>query len=120
MAGQLIERYWQRVQGGDLKVFFVDAADYAEYRYEEQGRAEGRLGLSGVVDLRRYCRGVAGQEVCEEAVGYLEDEVPAFLEEVRVWITGCSRTVDSPEFGVRDGQRPGGIGVGPEVCNVCC
>jgi len=103
-----------------LKVFFVDAADYAEYRYEEQGRAEGRLGLSGVVDLRRYCRGVAGQEVCEEAVGYLEDEVPAFLEEVRVWITGCSRTVDSPEFGVRDGQRPGAIGVGSEVCNVCC
>lgn len=85
VANQLIERYAARAQVGDLKIFCVSSHDYWNHRYDEHGQAVSRLDLSGIVDLRRYCHGVAAEVQFEEASAFLEGDVPAFLGSLKMW-----------------------------------
>ena len=59
--------------------------DYFNHRHDEQNRAESRLELSGIVNLRRYCHKIPAEAQFVAAAAYVEHEVPAFIGSLRQW-----------------------------------
>ena len=49
-------------------------------------KARKFLELSGVLDLRRYCIGIVAESHMRATVEHIEDEIPAFLGSVKLWI----------------------------------
>ncbi|PSN71098.1 hypothetical protein BS50DRAFT_631118 [Corynespora cassiicola Philippines] len=88
VATQLIEKYANRVQSGDLKVFCVSNQDYFNHRWDEKTRAQSRLDLSGIVNLRRYCHSIPAAGQFESASVFIQNEVPAFLGSLHQWAAG--------------------------------
>ncbi|KAF2866503.1 hypothetical protein BDV95DRAFT_504588 [Massariosphaeria phaeospora] len=95
VATELIGRYAEDIQLGDLQVFCVSNMDYIEHRYDEQIRAESRLELSGIVNLRRYCHSIPARAQFEAAATFVKYSVPAFLGSLRQWaVTDLDDTAD--------------------------
>lgn len=93
-SSQLIAKYAPQVQVGELKVFCVSNTNYFKHRYDEQSRAESRLDLSGIVELRRYCHSIPADAQFDTAVAYIEHDVPAFLGSLKQWAIGAIATAD--------------------------
>lgn len=84
VAIELISKYAGDVHG-DLNVFCVSNKDYFKHRYDEQKRAESRLELSGIVNLRKHCHSIPAGAQFEAASAFMEHEVPAFLGSLKQW-----------------------------------
>jgi hypothetical protein len=95
VATQLIDKYASEVQDGDLKVFCVSNKDYTEHRYDEKSRAESRLELTGIINLRKYCHSIPAGSQFEAICAFIEHEVPAFLGSLRQWAVSGMDTLDS-------------------------
>ncbi|ORY17690.1 hypothetical protein BCR34DRAFT_474575 [Clohesyomyces aquaticus] len=88
VATQLLDKYTAEVRSGDLKIFCVSDKKYWDHRFDEHTRAESRLELSGVVNLRKYCHLVTAEAQFVAAAAFVEIAVPTFLGSVRQWTLG--------------------------------
>ncbi|KAF2114884.1 hypothetical protein BDV96DRAFT_576070 [Lophiotrema nucula] len=88
-TNHLLAKYAPQVQVGELRVFCVSNTDYFKHRYDDQSRAESRLELSGIIELRRYCHSIPADAQFDTAVAYIEHDVPAFLGSLKQWAIGA-------------------------------
>jgi hypothetical protein len=88
VATQLLEKYTDDVQLGDLRIFCVSNKEYFEHRYDDQAWAEPRLALSGIVNLRKYCHSIPAEAQFAAASAFIENDVPAFIGSLRQWAVG--------------------------------
>lgn len=95
MEQRLVEQYQDRVSEGQLRVFCVSNAYYGDHRNEPREEAMPFLDLSGILRLRRHCIGVVGDSQRRIATSYIQNEIPALLADVNLWVQSCTGTMDA-------------------------
>ncbi|KAF2740486.1 hypothetical protein EJ04DRAFT_559010 [Polyplosphaeria fusca] len=81
----------QALYGGrTLQAFCVSNSIYWDHRGAAVGEALPSLQLSGIIRLRRHCIGIVADSQLRATNTYLQDEIPAFLGSVELWIQAGS------------------------------
>ena len=105
---QVMERlqriYQTKLSGGHLNVFCVSNTDYWTHRDKRKNQALPYLHLSGILNLRRHCISIVAQSQLRAAKSYIEDELPALLRSIELWVQSGSGGIDAERRrAIRDG-----------------
>jgi hypothetical protein len=90
VSEQLRQAYAERVPGDDLAVFCVSNKHYWSKRDEPQDVARKFLELSGMIEVRKHCISIVAESQLHAATLYMQQEVPALLESVQLWVASGS------------------------------
>jgi hypothetical protein len=83
------------VPGNDLKVFCVSNAEYWEHRGSPKDDALPFLRLSGIISVRKHCISMVASSQLRIAMNYLNDDIPALLGGVQLWVQSGAGNVDA-------------------------
>jgi hypothetical protein len=87
----------------DIKVFCVSNRLYWDMRDDPKDVSLPSLHLSGIIDLRRYCISIVSTRKLEAALVYINEEVPALLASIQLWVQSGAGTMDAErKAAVRD------------------
>ncbi|CAG9972550.1 unnamed protein product [Clonostachys byssicola] len=93
VTNKLSQKYAHRVDGL-LRVFCVSNKLYNDKRNEPKDRALPYLKLSGIIDLRKHCISIVAQAQRRVVVQFINDEIPALLSKIQLWVQSGARTAD--------------------------
>jgi len=91
--------YREQLPGNDLKVFCVDNVMYQDHRTEPKDDALPFLQLSGIFAVRKHCIAMVASSQLRYAMKYMNDDIPAFLGDVELWVQSGAGTVDAERRG---------------------
>jgi len=93
VTGKLETQYRAQVPRATLRIFCVSNTIYWENRAKPRAEALPYLTLSGIIALRRHCISIVGQSQRRLAARYVNDEIPAFLGDVGLWLESGAGTI---------------------------
>ncbi|EPS34439.1 hypothetical protein PDE_09403 [Penicillium oxalicum 114-2] len=73
----------------NMKVFCVSNKLFAEYRNGDDEWSEAYVELSGIPELRSYCRSILADAQKSQAAQYLRIDVPAAISSADLWVSGA-------------------------------
>ena len=92
MTRELRDTYRDRVATDEIKVFCVSNQDYWEHREKPRQVSRPFLDLSGILQVRKYCISIVANSQRRIAMRYMNDQIPALLAQVDLWIQSGART----------------------------
>lgn len=88
----------QEKKSMDIKVFCVGNELYGNPPHR---LAEDYRNLSGVRELRSYCRSVPAEARMNSALVFIQEQVPALLDSIHQWILTCNSLAPTRARGLR-------------------
>lgn len=73
----------------NMKVFCVSNKLFAEHRNGDDEWSEAYVELSGIPELRSYCRSILADAQKSQAAQYLRIDVPAAISSADLWVSGA-------------------------------
>jgi hypothetical protein len=90
VSRSLRQAYRNHPVATSLRIFCVSNNVYWDSREKPSDVALPYLNFSGIVDLRRYCIGVVAQSRLEATRKFINDEIPALLGSIELWVNAGS------------------------------
>jgi hypothetical protein len=90
VSRSLRQEYRNHPVATSLRIFCVSNNVYWDNREKPSDVALPYLNFSGIVDLRRYCIGVVAQSRLEATRKFINDEIPALLGSIELWVNAGS------------------------------
>jgi len=87
--------YGEKLPGNELKVFCVDNIMYQDHRSNPKDEALPFLQLSGIFAVRKHCIAIVASSQLRNARKYINDDIPALLGDVELWVQSGAGTVDA-------------------------
>ncbi|VUC28222.1 unnamed protein product [Clonostachys rosea] len=93
VSNKLCQKYNDRVDG-QIRVFCVSNKIYNNKRNEPKNLSLPHLELSGIIGLRKHCISIVAQAQRRVVVQYINDQIPALLSKIQLWVQSGARTAD--------------------------
>ncbi|KAH5431380.1 hypothetical protein HBI38_166430 [Parastagonospora nodorum] len=84
------KQYQDYLNGTKLSIFCVSNTMYWKHRERPANVSLDDLKLSGILELRRHCLGIVASSQLAAFKSLIEDEVPAFLGSMKLWVKAGS------------------------------
>ncbi|TVY32961.1 hypothetical protein LSUB1_G006630 [Lachnellula subtilissima] len=89
--------YRNRVLGNLFQVFCASNTEYWKHRYSPKDAAFPHLSLSGILAIRKHCISMVADRQLRVATKYIQDDIPALLEDVELWVQSGAGSVDAEQ-----------------------
>ena len=92
--------YRNRVPGNLFQVFCASNTEYWKHRYSPKDAAFPHLCLSGILAIRKHCISMVADRQLRVATKYIQDDIPALLEDIELWVQSGAGSVDAEQKAV--------------------
>lgn len=82
---ELRQNYCNYPAAALLRIFCVSNPVYEDHREEPIKVALPYLKSSGIIELRRYCIGIVGQNRLQAIRTFIKDDIPALIGSIELW-----------------------------------